>query len=147
VIYFIRAANGAIKIGYSVNPVARLATMQTGSPVHLELVAVVTGTQRDEKALHAQFAEHRISGEWFEPAPALIAMVNSLPLYAPPPRRRHKRPRAQRATSGLSWRIEFCRRKTKQGDLVHWVYRFGSGANRRAVYGGVAEPWMLPVVE
>ncbi len=42
--------------------------------------------------------------------------------------------------SGLSWRIEINRRrKVGGGWSYHWLYRFGSGKARQAVYGGTAD--------
>lgn len=55
-----------VKIGVtSGDPLARLATFQTGSPCPLELVACVYGDEALERALHATFADYRLHGEWF----------------------------------------------------------------------------------
>lgn len=41
---------------------------------------------------------------------------------------------------GLVWRIEINRRsKADGGYSYHWLYRFGSGKDRRAVYGGTID--------
>jgi hypothetical protein len=52
----------------------------------------------------------------------------------------------QNATTGattLAWRIEINRRpKAGGGYSYHWLYRFGSGADRRAVYGGTIDRLM-----
>jgi hypothetical protein len=38
------------------------------------------------------------------------------------------------------WRIEINRRKRAGGGYsYHWLYRFGSGKDRRAVYGGTVD--------
>jgi hypothetical protein len=40
----------------------------------------------------------------------------------------------------VAWRIEINRRKKADGGWsYHWLYRFGSGDERRSVYGGTAD--------
>jgi len=40
----------------------------------------------------------------------------------------------------VAWRIEINRRpKAEGGYSYHWLYRFGSGKDRRAVYGGTID--------
>lgn len=42
--------------------------------------------------------------------------------------------------TGLVWRIEINRRPLAGGGWsYHWLYRFGSGSERRAVYGGTVD--------
>jgi hypothetical protein len=44
---------------------------------------------------------------------------------------------------GLVWRIEINRRRKADGSYsYHWLYRFGSGSDRRAVYGGTIDELM-----
>jgi len=55
-----------VKIGYTrYNPQTRLGALQCGSPVPLELIAYIDGTQELERAFHGAFAELRSHGEWF----------------------------------------------------------------------------------
>lgn len=55
-----------VKIGFTRgNPHARLAALQTGSPVHLKLWAYADGSPELEKAFHNTFAGLRSHGEWF----------------------------------------------------------------------------------
>lgn len=77
-IYFIQAEGvGHIKIGFTEaeDAAARLVSLQIGSPVLLKLLGVIPGTMEDEKNLHRRFAAHRVTGEWFKPAPDLLALV------------------------------------------------------------------------
>lgn len=53
------------KIGWSLDPVRRVAGLRTGAPEGVELVAVAEGDRRDEGALHDLWAPWRVSGEWF----------------------------------------------------------------------------------
>lgn len=56
----------AVKIGYSVNPEARVGELQTGNPRELYLLAKMPGTLADEKAIHARFKHLNLIGEWFK---------------------------------------------------------------------------------
>lgn len=97
-VYFIRAHTGHIKIGHSSKVLQRYADLQVSWPVPLELLAVVVGTHRLEKQLHEKFAEHRVQGEWFNPAPELLAVIDQAkcdPYTRPVPPRRVGRPKAR----------------------------------------------------
>jgi hypothetical protein len=70
--YFIRSvATGLIKIGSSVDPVARLMDLTRQSADHLELVAI----GGSERALHSELADSRVHGEWFRPSPPVLAKI------------------------------------------------------------------------
>lgn len=73
-IYFIGCAEtGRVKIGFTRgNPYARLASLQTGAPTKLHMMAWMRGSFEDERAIHEQFAASRIRGEWFEPTEGLF---------------------------------------------------------------------------
>ena len=74
VVYYIRFGD-RIKIGTTVNIRSRLDDLP-----HDRLLATEPGGHDLESQRHAQFAEHCITGEWFRPAPELLAHVASLPL-------------------------------------------------------------------
>jgi len=61
-----------VKVGYSVNPEARVGELQTGNPRQLHLLAKVRGTREDERALHAKYIQYNLIGEWFIPTPELL---------------------------------------------------------------------------
>lgn len=71
VVYFVRAGNkGAIKIGVARDVKKRLATMQTGNPFELKVIALIpcSGVQQafdTERRIHNLFKAKRIRGEWF----------------------------------------------------------------------------------
>lgn len=71
VVYFVRAGNkGAIKIGVARDVQKRLATMQTGNPFELKVIALIpcSGVQQafdTERRIHNMFRSKRIRGEWF----------------------------------------------------------------------------------
>lgn len=54
-----------VKIGVAKDPETRLLRLQTGSPVSLQLLAVMPGDADTEAALHRRFAGRRMKGEWF----------------------------------------------------------------------------------
>lgn len=82
-LYFIQdVGSGAIKIGISSSPRARLSQLQASRPGTLRLLAAIPGDRTAERELHAEFAHLRIRGEWFRAAPELAARIDSLSLGA-----------------------------------------------------------------
>lgn len=78
-VYFIQCAPfGPVKIGSSANPANRIRDIQTASPHELRLLCVAVGSERDEKALHAVFAQERIRGEWFRPSERLMNEIDRI---------------------------------------------------------------------
>ena len=69
-IYFIRNGD-LVKIGFSINPKARLRDLQTSNGNTLELLHVTSGTRSDEASLHRRFKAHRRIGEWFDAKPVI----------------------------------------------------------------------------
>lgn len=78
-IYFITTKTdpALCKIGVSVDPISRLSTLQVGSPVRLELRAVLDGGQREEQQLHAKYDADRAHGEWFHLSAQLEAEIRA----------------------------------------------------------------------
>ena len=85
-VYFIQAGR-RVKIGQSLNPHRRLATIRSGygtkSPKGLDtsrakLVATEPGGQPREYELHQQFAHLRVAGEWFNHSGELKDYITSL---------------------------------------------------------------------
>lgn len=62
-----------VKVGYSVNPEARVCELQTGNWRELRLLAKIKGTTETERALHLKYARDQILGEWFLGTDALLA--------------------------------------------------------------------------
>lgn len=62
-----------VKVGYSVNPEARVPELQTGSPRILRLLATFKGTTADERSLHSRYLCDNLVGEWFRPTPELLS--------------------------------------------------------------------------
>lgn len=77
------AAAQPVKIGQSANPAARLAKLQTSTPVRLEILLTMqfaseTEARAVEAAAHEQFAEQRVHGEWFDtPADVVAAWLKA----------------------------------------------------------------------
>ena len=66
---------GLIKLGHSTDIRSRLSTLRTISPTPLRLVATFPGDPDREAELHSEFEDHRDHGEWFAPAPDLLAFL------------------------------------------------------------------------
>lgn len=77
-VYFIQAADGSVKIGIAADPASRLATLQIAHAHPLKLLATCPGGAMREKAYHEHFASARLAGEWFSPAPEILAEITRL---------------------------------------------------------------------
>ncbi len=77
-IYFIKAENGRVKIGYSKAPDQRLQRLQQNSPVSLSLEAYAEGNRSVESALHRRFKSQRLHGEWFDLSSELASLVQQV---------------------------------------------------------------------
>jgi hypothetical protein len=66
----------AFKIGFSTNPEARVAELQTGNPRRLVLLGKTEGTREDERALHEKYMRYNVLQEWFRANPALLLEFN-----------------------------------------------------------------------
>lgn len=75
-VYFVRAGDGPIKIGWARNPAQRLRELQVAHPYRLAIVAMTRGGERLERRIHEELAEHRLSGEWFEASEDVLAVVS-----------------------------------------------------------------------
>lgn len=71
-VYFIKCCDkrGYIKIGTAKNVKDRIATLQTGNPYKLEILAIMKFTDKRkaynaEQKLHKIFRKYNVSGEWF----------------------------------------------------------------------------------
>ena len=80
-VYVVDNGRGNHKVGWTVNPTARLATLQTGSPDALRFAYVAAASGKGfeiEQAAHEILANHRGSGEWFAiPADMAVAALNT----------------------------------------------------------------------
>ena len=54
-----------VKIGFSINPYARLKELQTGCPLEMAMLGIVSSEKFGEKYLHKLFDGFRERGEWF----------------------------------------------------------------------------------
>jgi len=66
---------GPIKLGVTLNPAERIATLQQGNPETLHGLAAWRAMPVEEKELHEEFAYARVRGEWFRPVPELVDLV------------------------------------------------------------------------
>lgn len=79
-VYFAqRGDNGPIKIGVSGNVKARVSALQTAVAEPMRLLASVVGTRAMEAEIHSHLHAHRLKGEWFNPAPELLAYIAEIP--------------------------------------------------------------------
>jgi hypothetical protein len=77
-LYIIQAeCGGPIKVGIAQNPQARVIELQTGNPYPLRVIAEFDESANLEKVIHRQFADFRLSGEWFHES-ALNQIIKSI---------------------------------------------------------------------
>lgn len=77
VVYFIQAgAGGPIKIGVATDIARRVATLQTGSPEPLVVLATIAGGRAVEGRFHRALSLHRLRSEWFNPTPEVAQAVD-----------------------------------------------------------------------
>lgn len=76
-VYFVRAGD-FIKIGFAVDVQRRIASLQTGSPMPLTLLATTPGTLDSERAYHKRFDELWERGEWFRAVDPLVSFVDGM---------------------------------------------------------------------
>lgn len=98
-VYFVTCREAsAVKIGYSVEPAARLPEIQWGCPLPLTLEAVVPGDHQEEARFHRWFEEDRITGEWFRLTEMieLVIKMNAVEHVTGIKRRRNSKPRNPR---------------------------------------------------
>jgi hypothetical protein len=95
-VYAIRASeSGRIKVGITGKMKRRLAACRTSCPEPLSVVGVLEVPDeraRDiEREIHWRYREHRVTGEWFNPSPELLAEISSWQQWAAPAKRSTER--------------------------------------------------------
>lgn len=79
VVYFLQSRpSGPIKIGTTTDLGRRMATLRAGLPITSELLCTLTGSRELESHFHETFKEHRLEGEWFEPVPELLDLIQRI---------------------------------------------------------------------
>lgn len=147
-VYAIENADGFVKIGWSVDPLTRLGSINADTSSPCRLVGTITGTRKQERALHAMLWRSRVHGEWFR-KDASIEVV--LRYFARRQDADHasRRREADRAAgkpgrklqtfldeNGLTQRDFADRIGATQGAVARWVNgrRFPSPAVLRAIF-------------
>lgn len=99
-IYFVQAASGPIKIGYTNDWGKRRIALQAGNPDKLTTLLVIPGEWSDEQALHRVFATHRVRSEWFAACPEILAYIELRRAdHIPGPNKRAEREAKDKARS------------------------------------------------
>lgn len=82
-VYIAESSTGEIKVGISKEPESRIRQFNTANPKEVDLARKIgpfENAAKVESAIHNQFEEHRVSGEWFtsECSDELQAFVDGL---------------------------------------------------------------------
>lgn len=67
-----------VKIGFSDAPTFRLKQLQDGNPFLLQLLGTRRGGKETEEKIHRYLATERLRGEWFNPSPRTLGVVEHL---------------------------------------------------------------------
>jgi len=74
-VYFVRASNGLIKIGFTRNVKRRLNAMATDASGALEIIGVMRGSRRTEERVQGMFMHLQTHGEWHRPGLDLLSFI------------------------------------------------------------------------
>lgn len=77
-LYFIGSDDGPIKIGASTNPQRRLSDLKYKFGGNLRILCAVPGMADEERNMHFGFQGFRLHGEWFEPHPIILEVIDIL---------------------------------------------------------------------
>lgn len=123
----------AIKIGWSQNPLQRLASIQALNPRGVKLLAFVPGDYHMEQRFHWRWRELRIHGEWFSATPELVAAINALgsSLRVEEPQAQRTATIAEMESAYVAEVMEICQgNKTRAARIL--------GIDRRSLYRRLA---------
>lgn len=76
-IYVLRSDN-LVKIGFTENLRARVASIIGAIPIPVEIVGHMPGDKSVEKHFHDRFAAHHFSGEWFVCTAAMMTVFDAI---------------------------------------------------------------------
>ena len=76
-IYFMQDETTNIKIGYTSDERAefRKKALQVGNSSPITILATIDGDREFESEIHKALAKYRVAGEWFKPAPQVLAFI------------------------------------------------------------------------
>lgn len=83
-IYF-AACNGRIKVGIAQDVIARVRQIGEHLSDPIEIIGVIPGDHKQEKAIHAALRDHRLKGEWFRDCENVRRLLRDFMLGAPTP--------------------------------------------------------------
>lgn len=84
-VYAIGDGRGRVKIGWSGDPLRRLAKIRSDCPSAAALFGVIPATREQEQEAHALLKPWRANREWFYLEGAVVAFVEMLPPPRPRP--------------------------------------------------------------
>lgn len=147
------------KIGIANDPKSRLAQLQTGNPIKLQLVFCYgfEDASAVERVLHQKYTDLRINGEWFgfDHSPEyefsqICFMLGGKSLDIPQSEQEAELEEVEEAEEiqetladgekfdysqmfADGWRMETV---NENGKKRNWVWRRGNGETRKTIYGG-----------
>lgn len=125
-VYAIRIqGTNMFKLGYSLFPSQRLASLQTASPFPLEITHQFAGGPEHEAMMHRALVPYRVRAEWFELDPqVVIAVMNAGATLAEVARPPFQLP----SIPGCEWKAAG---KNSYGLFRRWSEDCGNGKKRK----------------
>lgn len=78
-VYFMQGVNGgSIRIGYSINPVVTLKSLEKGYPDKLKILLVIPGDEDKAKELQEKFEHLKLKGGWYKPDKEIFDEIEHL---------------------------------------------------------------------
>lgn len=142
--------DGPVKIGFAAfSPEERMASLQCGNPVELNLRFTFRGDVKLERATHYHLRDIHVRGEWFKPVPnfltrladavrrAMREMDGPFRVSGGPWTMRHQVPKAEPKCKGnpnttdLTVKLWCADDESRKSDDPPWCYGRWSGRRRR----------------
>ena len=125
-----------VKIGVSFDPVSRVKNIATQSGTPGDLLAVMPGTEADEKALHERFKSARTLGEWFNQTPSLLALVAQAKQANPDPAKLVRDAKQAHRAALAAWKAEEKNQPDESAAFHQHVARVVAEGRARRANGG-----------
>lgn len=154
-----------VKIGIANDVQNRLAQLSTGNPFDLEILAVYEFKNASpvESALHQRFENYQARGEWYSLSDDAVKQIEDIcrmlgdqPVESPVVESEDIAEAEEMAEAPVDakydfaamfadgWRMENVKRK---GSHDSWIWRRGSGVERKSIYGGTVSSLPYPIEE
>lgn len=162
-----------VKIGIANDVENRIASLQTGNPIELKVMSCFEfqNSSLVERVLHQKCASQRVRGEWFDLSTHEVEEIEKIcialggirnDIYVQVSNDEIEEAEEMQETSfdfsgeakydyaamfSNGWRMENSKSKGSKGSHNSWIWRRGSGSERKSIYGGPINSLPYPIEE